>query len=219
MLSHSLSLPSQISSSSIRKRDAMAMITSSKKANLFAKSKEKVRLPKYAEEFPISEFLAHPSGIETLLNKRALQRFEPVDLNTYRCTLHRIQLLQFDAVPVVDLRVTPTSEDCKVEMLSCKFEGSRSVVHQNNLFSAFMINHITWEENGIQTCLEVNVNLKVTLEIYTQPFNLLPVSVIEKPGNLVMQGLTDKLVSLLIEQLLKDYGAWVEKQSNLSSKP
>lgn len=124
----------------------MAMITSSKKANLFAKSKEKVRLPKYAEEFPISEFLAHPSGIETLLNKRALQRFEPVDLNTYRCnhvyilvlnylnvsllisvnnfvgrcTLHRIQLLKFDAVPVVDLRVTPTSEDCKVEMLSCK---------------------------------------------------------------------------------------------------
>jgi len=33
-----------------------------------------------------------------------------------------------------------------------------------------------------------------------------------------MQGLIDKLVPLLIEQLLKDYDSWVEEQSKLASQ-
>lgn len=190
--------------------------TGGKKANLSAKRKDRIRLPQYgdnrAKDFPISHFFAHPSGIEALLNARALQSSEPIDSNTYRCTLHRIQLLKFDAVPVVDLQVTSTSEDCTVEMLSCRFEGSKALEKQNDLFSAFMTNHITWEETGIEPCLEVDVDLKITLEVYTKPFSLLPVSVVETPGNLVMQSLVDRLVPLLIEQLLKDYDAWVEEQ-------
>lgn len=59
-----------------------------RKANLWAKRKEMVKLPEYSDGsgrvFPVSEFLSHPTGVEALLNTRALQRFEPLDSNTYR---------------------------------------------------------------------------------------------------------------------------------------
>lgn len=59
-----------------------------RKANLCAKRKEMVKLPEYSDGsgrvFPVSEFLSHPTGVEALLNTRALQRFEPLDSNTYR---------------------------------------------------------------------------------------------------------------------------------------
>ncbi len=41
-----------------------------------------------------------------------------------RCSLPKVQLLNFEAAPVLDLQVTQTNEDCKVEMLSCKVSFS-----------------------------------------------------------------------------------------------
>ncbi|XP_020578525.1 uncharacterized protein LOC110023445 [Phalaenopsis equestris] len=187
-----------------------------KRANIVARRKERVKLPQYIDghgrAFSISEFLHDRSGVEALLNTRALQAFESVGSNTYRCTLHKIQFLMFEVAPVLILRVIPTSEDCTVEMLSCKFEGPEYIEKQNSLFSAFMRNHITWKMDGSEPCLDVDVNLSVSLEVYTIPFSLLPVSAVEKPGNLVMQGLIDRLVPLLTEQLLNDYATWADQQ-------
>ena len=42
-----------------------------------------------------------------------------------RCTLPRLQLLNFEVAPELDLQVTPTSKDCLVKMLSCKVSYSR----------------------------------------------------------------------------------------------
>lgn len=102
-------------------------------------------------------------------------------------------------------------------MLDCRFEGSETVEQQNHVFSAFMRNHITWETNDSEPCLDVDVNLKVSLEVYTKPFNLLPLSAVEKPGNLLMQSLLDRLVPLLVEQLLNDYRTWVDEQLRVPS--
>ncbi|KAL0916631.1 hypothetical protein M5K25_014158 [Dendrobium thyrsiflorum] len=150
------------------------------------------------------------------------QRKERVKLPKYmdghgRCILHKIQFMMFEVAPVLVLRVIPTSEDCTVEMLSCKFEGPEYIEKQNNLFSAFMRNHITWEMDGSEPCLDVDVNLSISLEVYTKPFSLLPISAVEKPGTLVMQGLIDRLVPLLAEQLLNDYVSWVDQQLQLHS--
>ncbi|XP_072980471.1 uncharacterized protein [Typha angustifolia] len=187
--------------------------SSRRTANLFAERRESIKLPEQqGRALPISDFLRHPSGVESLLNTRALQSFEYLEANTYRCTLHKIQFLKFEVAPVLDLRVTQTDEYCTVEMLSCRFEGSETVEKQNHLFSAFMRNHITWEANGYEPTVHVDVNLKVTLEVYTKPFSLLPISAVEKPGNLLMQGLLDRLVPLLVEQLLRDYNSWLEEQ-------
>ncbi|KAA8521018.1 hypothetical protein F0562_011694 [Nyssa sinensis] len=191
-----------------------------KRAKLSASKKQRVKLPNYADEDggknmnSISEFLSHPSGVEAILNTRALQSFQSIDSNVYRCTLPRIRLLNFEVAPVLDLRVTPTTEDCTVEMLSCKFEGSEIVEHQNNHFSAFMRNNITWNTNDSEPFLDVDVKLNITLEIHTRPFTLLPVSAVEGPGNLMMQALVDRLVPLLVQQLLQDYGKWVREQTD-----
>ncbi|KAF0898131.1 hypothetical protein E2562_001779 [Oryza meyeriana var. granulata] len=190
-----------------------------RRARLSARRQERIRLLDVVEDGGgavggIGEFLRQPAGVESLLNTRALQSFAAVESepNTFRCTLQTIGFLGFQVAPVLDLRVTPTCTDCTVEMLSCRFEGSSSVEQQNELFSAFMSNHITWKDDGEEPCLDIDVNLEVTLEVYTKPFSMLPLSAVEKPGNLLMQGLLDRLVPLLGEQLLRDYHSWVQFQ-------
>lgn len=191
------------------------LISSSKKANLTASSKQRIQLQSNREkELTFSEFLKHPSGMEAVINAKALQSYQLVDDddNTYRCTLPTIQLMSFEVSPVLVLRVIPTQEDCTVELLSCKLEGSELLENQSEMFSAIMTNCMTWNMHDPEPFLEVDVSLKVTLEISTRPFTMLPVSAVEAPGNLVMQTLVDTLVPLLLQQLLKDYDDWVQKQ-------
>ncbi|XBI37548.1 hypothetical protein VPH35_122829 [Triticum aestivum] len=204
----------------------VATTPSGRRARLSARRRESIRL---LDVLPgqggIGEFLRHPAGVESLLNTRALQSFALVEpesesgpAGAFRCTLHPMGFLGFQVAPVLDLRVTPTGDDCTVEMLSCRFEGSDSIEQQNELFSAVMTNRITWGDNGDQEpCLDIDVNLEVTLEVYTKPFSLLPLSAVEKPGNLLMQGLLDRLVPMLGEQLLRDYHSWVQQQAQSSS--
>ncbi|XP_024930554.1 uncharacterized protein LOC107420795 isoform X2 [Ziziphus jujuba] len=187
-----------------------------KKANLSAARKERIKLPNYGDgfgdkTFHIREFLSQPSGIEAMLNTSALKSFQSIDANNYRkceecfpwiptltdprtflllcwismCTLQKVQFLNFEAAPVLDLRVTQTIENCTVEMLSCKFEGSEILEQQNNHFSAFMVNHMTWDRDDLESYLEVDVKLNLTLEIYTRPFTMMPASAVERPGNLI----------------------------------
>ncbi|KAI3728176.1 hypothetical protein L6452_16808 [Arctium lappa] len=194
-----------------------------KRAKLTARKQDRVKIPCYnivggrgEKIYPVREFLSHPSGIEALLNTRALQSFERLDSTTYRCTLPQLNLLNFEVSPVIDLRVTPTNEDCMVELLSCKFEGSEVVKRQNEHFSAEMTNYITWCTNNSQPYLDVDVKLNLTLEIYTRPFSLLPTSAVEAPGTLMMQALVDRLVPLLLQQLIQDYGQWVTQNPEWS---
>ncbi|GAB2213198.1 hypothetical protein Droror1_Dr00021219 [Drosera rotundifolia] len=187
-----------------------------------ARKKERVKLPTNEDgfrvkDYPICEFLNHPSGIETVLNINALESWELLGSNTYRCKLPRIQLLRFEVSPSMVLQVNPTNEDCIVKLLSCKFEGSDIVEKQNEHFSASMKNHITWDTSASESFLNVDVSLKIHIEIYNQPFPLLPVSAIEVPGNIVMQALLDRFVPLLVQQLLQDYENWVLEQSEDSS--
>ncbi|XP_042024249.1 uncharacterized protein LOC121771516 isoform X3 [Salvia splendens] len=106
-----------------------------KKANLFAARKERIKIPIYSDaensNYHISQFFRHPSGIEAILNLKALQSCQSLDSNLYRC----IKLLNFEVAPVIDLQVTSTAGECLVEMISCKFEGSDAVERQNERFS------------------------------------------------------------------------------------
>ncbi|CAM0912014.1 unnamed protein product [Alopecurus aequalis] len=152
-----------------------------RQARLSARRRESIRLQDVLPDqggaaSGIGEFLRHPAGVESLLNTRALQSFEPVESGsgqngTFRCTLHPMGFLGFQVAPVLDLRVNPTRDDCTVEMLSCRFEGSDSIEQQNELFSAVMRNHITWGDNGDrEPCLDIDVNLEVTLEVCISAF-------------------------------------------------
>ncbi|XWS72889.1 hypothetical protein CRYUN_Cryun02cG0078400 [Craigia yunnanensis] len=100
--------------------------SNAKRANLSASRTQRVTLPVYDETskggqpYHISHFLSHPSGIQAILNTSALQNFQFLDTNVYRCTLPKLALFSFEATPVLDLRVIPTKEDCTVELFSCK---------------------------------------------------------------------------------------------------
>ncbi|KAL6646646.1 hypothetical protein ACP70R_015723 [Stipagrostis hirtigluma subsp. patula] len=211
-----------------------------RRARLSARRRERVRLPDGVSGGDIGEFLRRPAGVEALLNTDVLQSFVPAGPGTFTCTLRRIGLLGFEVAPVLDLRVAPTDSDCTVEMLSCRFEGSESIEQQNELSSepenshlvqeqvflkkalliallSFMRNFITWGNDGEGPCLDIDVNLEVTLEVYSKPFSLLPLSAVEKPGNLLIQGLLDRLVPMLGEKLLNDYDSWVQQQAEASS--
>ncbi|WRX33584.1 Protein of unknown function DUF1997 - like 3 [Theobroma cacao] len=103
-----------------------------KQANLSASRIQRVELPVYddtskgRQAYHISHFLSHPSGIQAILNTSALQNFQYLDTNAYRCTLPKLAFFNFEATPVLDLRVIPTKEDCTVELFSCKNDaGSR----------------------------------------------------------------------------------------------
>ncbi|KAK2658304.1 hypothetical protein Ddye_004837 [Dipteronia dyeriana] len=191
--------------------------SNAKIANLSASRKERIKLPDYDVSYNISDFLRHPSGVESMLNTSALHSFQFLHDNTYRCTLPKLQLFNFEAAPVIDLRVTPTNQDCIVELLSCKFEGSDIMERQNDHFSAFMSNHMTWNTNDSESFLEANVKLNISLEIYTRPFTFLPTSAVEGPGNIMMQALVDRLVPLLLQQLRQDYDEWVHQKAVDSS--
>ncbi|XP_057427014.1 uncharacterized protein LOC130720394 isoform X2 [Lotus japonicus] len=194
--------------------------SNSKKANLFAAKKDRVKLPTYddvlgGKRYPISEFLSQPSAIASVLNTKALQSFQSLGANTYRCELPKLRFFNFEASPILNLRVTATDDGCLVEMISCKFEGSEVVEQQNDHFSAFMINHMTWGGANAESFLEVDLKLNLTLEIYTRPFTMMPISAVEGPGNIMMQALVDKLVPLLLQQMLQEYDEWVQKQLDL----
>lgn len=188
-----------------------------KRAILSARKKDRIKLPQYKDGdggklYHISDFLNHPSGIEAMLNVDALETYEALNSNTYRCRIPAIHFLNFDVAPVIDLLVNPTTEDCSVEMLSCKFEGSDIMERQNKQFSASMTNHITWEKHDSESFLCVDVKLNIELKIHSRPFILLPVSAVERPGNIVMGALLDRFVPLLSQQLLRDYDHWVKQQ-------
>ena len=91
-------------------------------ARLSARRRESVRLPDGVSGGDVGEFLRHPDGVESLLDTGALQSFAPAGAGpgTFTCTLRRIRFLGFEVAPVLELRVTPTSTDCTVEMLSCR---------------------------------------------------------------------------------------------------
>lgn len=67
------------------------VISSAKKANLSASRKQRVKLQINGEKkLTFSEFLKHPSGMEAVINAKALQSYHLVDDqndNTYRFIL------------------------------------------------------------------------------------------------------------------------------------
>lgn len=73
-----------------------------KRANLTSRKTERIKLPKYDDirgtknTFHISEFLSHPSGIESILNTSALQSYYSLDSNTYRLTSHHVLFILHD---------------------------------------------------------------------------------------------------------------------------
>lgn len=115
-----------------------------KTANLSAARKQRIKLPNSDGGCRLNEFLSESSGIEAVLNTRALQSFHPLDANTYRCILPKLQLLNFEAAPVLDLKVTPTDESCTVELISCKVGTVTSLKFNNIVLQYIFVGEVSY---------------------------------------------------------------------------
>jgi hypothetical protein len=67
----------------------------------------------------LSTFLQQPAGTQSMLNTKALRRYEYVGDDVYRCYLPKVTLLNFEVAPIVDLFVAASDVDCRVEMRQC----------------------------------------------------------------------------------------------------
>lgn len=149
-----------------------------------------------------------------MLNTKALQRYEYVGDDVYRCYLPKVTLLNFEVAPVVDLFVAASDVDCRVEMRQCMFSGSQAVEDQNERFSASLKNHLTWHDTAEgDQMLHLETELSVLLEVYTVPFTMLPLSAVEVPGNAIMQAMLDRLIPLFLDYLFVDYKRWVDEDA------
>lgn len=94
-----------------------------RRANICVTKQEKVPLVTLTDPsgrpHHLSTFLQQPAGTQSMLNTKALQRYEYVGDDVYRCYLPKVTLLNFEVAPVVDLFVAASDVDCRVEMRQC----------------------------------------------------------------------------------------------------
>lgn len=194
------------------------VVAKHRKAKLHVKKQESIPLVTVTDPsgMPqhLSTFLQQPAGTQSMLNTKALRRYEYVGDDVYRCYLPKVTLLNFEVAPIVDLFVAASDVDCRVEMRQCMFEGSQAVEDQNERFSASLKNHLTWHDTpeGDQV-LNLETELSVSLEVYTVPFTMLPLSAVEVPGNAIMQAMLDRLIPLFLKYLFMDYQRWADEEA------
>ncbi|GJX07298.1 hypothetical protein Tco_0195230 [Tanacetum coccineum] len=131
-----------------------------KKAILSARKQERVKIPSYniigkegENIYPIKEFLSHPSGIEALLNKHALQ------ISTYRCTLPPLNLLNFEVSLVIVLRVTLQMKTAwwRCYLASCTLKGNEK---NDKCISNFKLAKLQEVELQLQQMLHLKTSNK-----------------------------------------------------------
>lgn len=184
-----------------------------KVAHLHAEKEIHVPMPLFHDSSgtpqPLSTFLRLAVGRHSMLNAKALRKMEQLDSNLFRCYLPGIDLFSIQVVPVIDLCVSCNDHECVVELLSCKFEGSEAIQRQNKRFAATLQNRLLWttQSSGERTLIS-RVRLDVSLEVFTLPFTVLPISAVEVPGSKILQAMLERLVPLFVDQLIEDYGRW-----------
>ncbi|XP_024359970.1 uncharacterized protein [Physcomitrium patens] len=186
-----------------------------RRANLFVRKQESVPLVTLTDPSGVphhlSSFLQQPAGTKSMLNTKALLRYEYVGNDVYRCYLPKVVLLNFEVAPIVDLFVAASDKDCRVEMRQfSRFQSCRGP--KQTFFS--LKNHLTWHgtPEGDQV-LNLDTELEVSLEVYTVPFTMLPLSAVEVPGKAIMQAMLDRLIPLFLDYLFVDYKRWVDEEA------
>ncbi|GER45731.1 hypothetical protein STAS_22705 [Striga asiatica] len=102
---------------------------SSPKARFVARRTESVAVNQFQR--PLIEYMSLPASQYSVLDA---ERIERVDDNTFRCYVYRFKFFTVEVCPVLLVRVEEQPHGCCIKLLSCKLEGSRMVVAQNDKF-------------------------------------------------------------------------------------
>nr|PNR53446.1 hypothetical protein PHYPA_007121 [Physcomitrium patens] len=147
----------------------MPITAAHRKASLRVRKQESVPLVTLTDNSGVSHhlssFLQQPAGTQSMLNTRALMRYEYVGDDVYWCYLPKVTLLNFEVAPIIDLFVAASDVDCRVDMRQCS--------DQNERFSASLKNHLIWHDTpeGDQV-LNLKTELSVSLEDHANDVGL-----------------------------------------------
>uniref|UniRef100_A0A7I4E580 Uncharacterized protein n=1 Tax=Physcomitrium patens TaxID=3218 RepID=A0A7I4E580_PHYPA len=101
----------------------MPITAAHRKASLRVRKQESVPLVTLTDNSGVSHhlssFLQQPAGTQSMLNTRALMRYEYVGDDVYWCYLPKVTLLNFEVAPIIDLFVAASDVDCRVDMRQC----------------------------------------------------------------------------------------------------
>ncbi|KMS98312.1 hypothetical protein BVRB_4g093800 [Beta vulgaris subsp. vulgaris] len=175
------------------------------KARFVARRKETLSVQQLQR--PLLEYMSLPASQYSVLDA---ERIERVDKNTFRCYVYRFKFFSFEVCPVLLVRVEEQPDGCCIKLLSCKLEGSPTVVAQNDKFEASMVNLLSCDSkqsnSGIQQ-LTSDAVIEVSIDV-PFPLRALPVQMIESSGARVLDQILVIMLPRFMEQLVKDYQAW-----------
>ncbi|CAA0830080.1 Protein of unknown function (DUF1997 [Striga hermonthica] len=178
---------------------------SSPKARFVARRTESVAVNQLQR--PLIEYMSLPASQYSVLDA---ERIERVDDNTFRCYVYRFNFFTVEVCPVLLVRVDEQPHGCCIKLLSCKLEGSRMVVAQNDKFDASMENKIscdrTRDDSPVQK-LTSDAVIEVSIEV-PFAFRAIPTQAIESAGSQVLDQILKAMLPKFLSQLVKDYEAW-----------
>ncbi|GAV87668.1 DUF1997 domain-containing protein [Cephalotus follicularis] len=191
-----------------------ASADSAPKARFIARRKESLSVRQLQR--PLLEYMSLPASQYSVLDA---ERIERVDDNTFRCYVYKLKFFAFEVCPVLLVRVEEQPNGCCINLLSCKLEGSPSVVAQNEKFDASMVNQISCGSNKTGSSVQQltsDAAIEVVIEI-PFAFRAVPVQVIESTGTQVLEQVLKLMLPRFMAQLVKDYQAWAS--GNRSRNP
>ncbi|CAI7757423.1 unnamed protein product, partial [Closterium sp. NIES-54] len=82
----------------------------------------------------------------------------------------------------------------------------------------YLKNVMTWQpcqQVEGHVVLSMSSEIRVSLEVYTLPFTLLPLSAVEKPGNKMLSALLSQLCPAFLNDVAADLAQWHEQHRAL----
>uniref|UniRef100_A0A7N0TL63 Uncharacterized protein n=1 Tax=Kalanchoe fedtschenkoi TaxID=63787 RepID=A0A7N0TL63_KALFE len=135
---------------------------------------------------PLSEFMSLPISYDSVL---AGEKVEKLDDNTFKCHVYRFNVFTYQICPVLLVRVDHQPNGCRINLLSCKLEGSPSVAAQSDNFETSMVNQISCETipgDSSSQILTSDTVIEVCMKL-PSTFISMPVKTIESAGTKVLE--------------------------------
>ncbi len=156
----------------------------------------------------IEDYLRSPERLmQTLAPSEHLQRLGP---SQYRLTIAPISVLSLTIVPIVDLNVW-LDEGQKVQIESVAFE-MQGLEGLQGRFDFKLVGELYPVHTPREVLLRGNALLRIDLGLPTA-FRLMPQSVIEGAGNVVLNATLGSVKGRLLKNLIRDYQQWSLEQS------
>lgn len=161
---------------------------------------------------PIQHYLRQPQRLVKALVDPS--RIEQVDEEVFRLKIRPLAFMTLSIQPTADLKVwAEPNGTVHLRSLACELLG---VEYVNERFALNLQGHLSPCQSSGGTILKGIANLEVQVEL-PFPFSLTPKPIVEATGNSLLKSVLLTIKQRLLQQLLADYGNWVNDNAGVTS--